>query len=191
MSHDKLPYPISSIINEKYITWPEKENVIDILHTRISCLGKWVDNQWLDLCKQKKMKKQFRTCWDNSHQLGNESEMRRKRKFHKKKSSNKQRRKKYKRKYSNKPNSKRGRFFREAAYCSIIKNNYKWWTCIEIGHYANKCKNWKNNKLIETLGSLGYFEISEEKTLDLVLKNNNGTVGKMNMDQVIIKKLVI
>ena len=44
------------------------------------------------------------------------------------------------------------------------------------GHYANECKNRKNNKLIETLGSLDYFEISEEKALDLALNNNKGIV---------------
>ena len=34
----------------------------------------------------------------------------------------------------------------------------------------------KNNKLIEILGSLDYFEISEEKALDLALNNNKGIV---------------
>ena len=37
-------------------------------------------------------------------------------------------------------------------------------------------KNRKNNKLIKTLGSLYYFEISEEEALDLALNNNKGTV---------------
>ena len=82
MSYDKLLYPINSIINKKYITRLEKVHVIDILRTRISYLEKWVDNHWLDLRKQKKMKKQFLTCSDNSHQLGNEPEKRRKRNFH-------------------------------------------------------------------------------------------------------------
>jgi len=56
------------------------------------------------------------------------------------------------------------------------KNNYKCWACGEVGHYANECKNKKNNKLIETLGSLDYFEISEEEALHLALNNNKGIV---------------
>ena len=36
--------------------------------------------------------------------------------------------------------------------------------------------NRKNNKLIETLGSLNYFEIGEEEALDLSLNNNKGIV---------------
>lgn len=43
---------------------------------------------------------------------------------------------------------------------------------MEVGHFANECKNRKNNKLIETLGSLDYFELSENEALDLTLKNN-------------------
>ena len=34
----------------------------------------------------------------------------------------------------------------------------------------------KNNKLIVTLDSLDYFTLSEEKVLDLALKNNKGIV---------------
>ena len=34
----------------------------------------------------------------------------------------------------------------------------------------------KNNKLIVTLDSLDYFKLSEEKVLDLALKNNKGIV---------------
>jgi len=52
----------------------------------------------------------------------------------------------------------------------------KCWACGEVGHYANECKNRKNNKLIETLGSLDYFEINEEEALDLALNNNKGFV---------------
>ena len=37
-------------------------------------------------------------------------------------------------------------------------------------------QKWYNNKLIETLGSLDYFELSEEEALDLTLKNNEGIV---------------
>ena len=33
-----------------------------------------------------------------------------------------------------------------------------------------------NNKLIETLGSLDYVELSEDKALDLALSNNKGIV---------------
>ena len=38
------------------------------------------------------------------------------------------------------------------------------------------CKSRKNNKLIETLGSLDYVELSEDETLDLALNNNKGIV---------------
>ena len=48
--------------------------------------------------------------------------------------------------------------------------------CGEIGHYANECKNRKNNKLIETLGIIDYFELSKEEALDLALSNNKGIV---------------
>jgi len=57
MFYDKLPYSINSIINEKYMTWFEKSDVIDTLGTRISYLRKWVNNQCLDLQKQKKNEK--------------------------------------------------------------------------------------------------------------------------------------
>jgi len=84
-----------------------------------------------------------------------------KEKFFKKMSFNKQRGEKYKRKYYNKLNPKRHRFFREAAYCPIGKNNCECWACKEAGHYANEYNNRNNNKLIEILKSLDYFEISE------------------------------
>jgi len=45
------------MINEKYMVWLEKANVIDTLGTRISSVRKWVNDQCLDLQKQKKMKK--------------------------------------------------------------------------------------------------------------------------------------
>ena len=35
MFHDKFPYVINSIINEKYIAWLECANVIDTLSSRI------------------------------------------------------------------------------------------------------------------------------------------------------------
>ena len=54
--------------------------------------------------KSKRIKKQFLTCWDSSHQRGKELE--RRRKIYKKESFNKQRQEKYRRKYYNKPSSK-------------------------------------------------------------------------------------
>ena len=88
------------------------------------------------------------TCWDSSHQWEKESEKRRKRKFYKKKSFNKQRGEKYRKKYYNKSSPKKRRFFRKATYYTAGKNNCKCWACGEAGHYANECKNKKNNKLI-------------------------------------------
>ena len=67
-------------------------------------------------------------------------------------------------------------FFRKVAYCAVGKNNCKCWACKEVGHYANECENRKNNKLIETLKSLHYVELSEDEALDLALSNNNGIV---------------
>ena len=106
--------------------------------------------------------------------MGKEPEKRTKIKFYKKKSFNKQRSEKYKRKYYNKPSLKKCRFFKKATYCPIGKNNCKCWACGEVGHYANECKNKKNNKLIEMLGSLDYVEFSEDEALDLTLGNNKG-----------------
>ena len=59
---------------------------------------------------------------------------------------------------------------------SYRKNNCKCWACAEVGHHANECKNRKNNKLIETLGSLDYVKLSEDEALDLTLNNNKGIV---------------
>jgi len=67
-------------------------------------------------------------------------------------------------------------FFRKAAYCPVGKNNCKSCALGEVSHYANECKNRKNNKLIKTLASLNYFEHSEEEALDLALKNSKGLV---------------
>ena len=120
--------------------------------------------------------KQFLTCWDSPHQWGKVPERKRKRKFYKKKSFNTQRGGKYKRKYYNKPSPKKYRFFRKAAYCPAQKNNCKCWGCGEVGHYANDCKNRKNNKLIETFGSPDYVELSEDEFLNLALNNNKGIV---------------
>ena len=81
MFYDKLPYRTNFIINEKYMAWLEKTDVIDTLGTRISYTRKWVSNQCLHLHKQNKMKKQFLTCWDTPHQWGKEPDKRRKEKF--------------------------------------------------------------------------------------------------------------
>ena len=54
-----------------------------------------------------------------------------------------------------------------AAYCPLRKNNCKCWACREVGHCGNECRNRKNNKLIEILESPDYFELSEDKALDL------------------------
>ena len=124
MFYDKLPYSINSIINEKYIRWLERADVIDTLGSRISYLIKLINDQCLDLQKQTKIKKQFLTCWDLPYEWGKESKRRRKRNFYKKKSFNKQREEKYKRKYYNKPSPKKYNFFRKAG-CPAGKNNCK------------------------------------------------------------------
>ena len=116
------------------------------------------------------MKKQFLDCWDDLHQQGKEP-VRRRKKFYKKSSFNKQRGDKYKRKQYYKPSPKKNHQKSRMLSCSK-KKNYKCQACEEEGHYANEYKNRKNNKFIETLLSLDYFEISEEETLDLALKNN-------------------
>jgi len=79
-------------------------------------------------------------------------------------------------KYYNKPSPKKRRFFRKAAYCPARKNNCKCWACGEVGHYANECKNRRNNKLIEILGNLDYVELGKDEALDLVLSKNKGIV---------------
>ena len=68
MFYDKLPYPINFILNEKYIARFQRTDVIDTLASRISHLRKWVNDQYLDLQKQKKIKKQFLACRDSPHQ---------------------------------------------------------------------------------------------------------------------------
>ena len=158
------------------MTWLEEADVFDTLGTRISYLRKWVNDQCLDLQKQKKMKKQYLACWDTPNQWGKNLLGEEKIFFFKKKSFTKQRGEKYKRKYFPKPSPRKHRFFRKAVYCRAGKNNCKCWACGEVGHYANECKNRKNNKFIETLGSLDYFEISKEEALDLALNNNKGIV---------------
>ena len=40
MFYSKLPYPINSIINEKYIAWLERTDIIDTLGSRLSYLRK-------------------------------------------------------------------------------------------------------------------------------------------------------
>ena len=61
MFYDKLSYPINFIINEKYIAWFERTDVVVTLGSRISYLTKWINDQCLDLQKQNKIKKQFLT----------------------------------------------------------------------------------------------------------------------------------
>ena len=61
MLYDKLSYPINFIINEKYMASLARTNLVDTLDSRISYLRKWVNEQYLDLQKQKKIKKQFLT----------------------------------------------------------------------------------------------------------------------------------
>ena len=84
MFYDKFPYPINSIINEKYMAWFDRTDIVDTLGSRISCLRKWVNEQCLNLQKQNKIKRQFLTCCDSPHQWGKEPEKRRKRKFYQK-----------------------------------------------------------------------------------------------------------
>jgi len=79
--------------------WFEKVDGTDTLGTRISYISTWVDDQCLDLRKQKKIQKQFLTCWDTPHQWRKELDKRRK-SFLKKKSFNKQRVEKYKKIFS-------------------------------------------------------------------------------------------
>ena len=45
MLYDKLSYPINSIINEKYIAYLERANIIDTFDSRICYLRKWVNDQ--------------------------------------------------------------------------------------------------------------------------------------------------
>ena len=56
MFYDKLTYPINSIINEKYIAWYEKADVINTLCSRISYLRKWVNDQFFDLQSKTKLR---------------------------------------------------------------------------------------------------------------------------------------
>ena len=92
MFYDKLPNSINFIINEKYMAWLEKAYFIETLGIRISYLKKQINDQCLNLQKQKqlkKLKKQFLTYWDTSYEWGNEVDKIRKRKFFKKKRFNK------------------------------------------------------------------------------------------------------
>ena len=59
MFYNKLSYPMNYIIKEKYVTWFEKVDVIDALGIRISYIRKWINDQWLDIKKQKKMMNNF------------------------------------------------------------------------------------------------------------------------------------
>ena len=62
MSYHKRHYPINSIINEKYIGWLKRVDVIDTFGIRVSYLRQWVNNHCLDIQKQKKIKKKFEAC---------------------------------------------------------------------------------------------------------------------------------
>ena len=64
MFYDKLPYLMNSIINGKYVAWLEKADIFDTLGIRISYLRKLVNDQCLDLQKQRTMKRQYLACWD-------------------------------------------------------------------------------------------------------------------------------
>jgi len=57
MFYDKLSYSINYIINEKYMAWLERADVINTIGSGISYLQKWVNDQCLDLQTQKKIKK--------------------------------------------------------------------------------------------------------------------------------------
>ena len=83
---------------------------------------------------------------------------------------------------------KKRRIFRKSAWCPVGKNNCKCWACGEVGHYANECKNRKNNKLIKTLGSLDCVELSENEAIDLALAlNNNKGIVKIILDNEYVK----
>ena len=49
MFYDKFSYLINSIINEKYIAYLERVDIIDTFGSRISYLRKWANDQCLDL----------------------------------------------------------------------------------------------------------------------------------------------
>ena len=57
MFYNKLSYLINSIINKKYIAYLKRADVINTIGSGISYLQKWVNDQCLDLQKQKKIKK--------------------------------------------------------------------------------------------------------------------------------------
>ena len=68
------------------------------------------------------------------------------------------------------------KIFKKYYLFSCTKNKCKGWTCEQGGYYANGCKIRKNNKPIDTLSSIDYFELSVEEALDLTLKNNKKIV---------------
>ena len=43
MLYDKLSYPINFIINEKYMTWLERADIVDTLGSR-TYLRKWIND---------------------------------------------------------------------------------------------------------------------------------------------------
>ena len=50
-----------------------------------------------------------------------------------------------------------------------------------MDHCVNECKNKKNNKFIETLDSLNYFELIKIEPVDLAQENNKEIV-KIGLD---------
>jgi len=56
MFYDKLPCPINSIITEKYMVWFKWTDVVHTLGSKFSYLQKWVNEQYLDLQKQRKLR---------------------------------------------------------------------------------------------------------------------------------------
>jgi len=54
----------------------------------------------------------------------------------------------------------------------IRKNKRKYWTCGEAGIMKLNLKIEKNNKLVETLGSLDCVDLREDKVLDDEFEDN-------------------
>ena len=90
MFYDKFPYPINSIINEKYIAWPERVDVIHTLVTRITYLGKWVNDECLDP-NAKENQETISSLLGFTLVMEKGTLKKEKRKFYKKKTFNKQR----------------------------------------------------------------------------------------------------
>ena len=119
------------------------------------------------------MKRQFLTCWDFPNSYGCERKNYKKKKYYKRNKFDKSRGETYKKKFYKHKYKKPSRLFRKATYCPEKKRTCKYWSCGEIGHYANECKK-ANHKLMEALGSWDYIEIPEDEALELALTNNKG-----------------